>query len=182
MLVKRILRVGRIFTGGIAIMTALWLNWKLPARRLPNDARIFRLTGSIQRRQGHWEESTRNLERAAELDPRDIDTLMMGLQRITGIVGAMRKQNRGWPVHWLSNLTMPLQKYGLRTSIMLGKPIPDRCIKQSIQFGPQILPRCRVSLSGGFYCALAERDGTAAKNALIASGENAILVYRQRSF
>ena len=27
------------------------------------------------------------------------------------------------------------------------------------------------------YCALAERDGTAAKNALIASGENAIFVY-----
>src|SRR5262249_46469873 len=41
---------------------------------LPNDARIFRLTGSIERRQGHWEESTRNLERAVELDPRDIDT------------------------------------------------------------------------------------------------------------
>ena len=32
---------------------------------LPNDARIFGLTGLIQRRQGHWEESTRNLERAA---------------------------------------------------------------------------------------------------------------------
>src|SRR5205823_6253758 len=31
---------------------------------LPNDPRIFRLTGNIQRRQGHWEESTRHLERA----------------------------------------------------------------------------------------------------------------------
>ena len=38
---------------------------------LPNDARIFELTGYIQRRQGRWEESTRNLERAMELDPRD---------------------------------------------------------------------------------------------------------------
>src|SRR5207249_7597153 len=28
-------------------------------QRLPNDPRIFRLTGYIQRRQGHWEESTR---------------------------------------------------------------------------------------------------------------------------
>ena len=45
---------------------------------LPNDARIFKLTGFIQRRQGHWEESTRNLERAAELDPRDIATLESG--------------------------------------------------------------------------------------------------------
>src|SRR5438067_7659239 len=42
---------------------------------LPNDPRIFRLTGFIQRRQGHWEESTRNLERALELDPRNVNTL-----------------------------------------------------------------------------------------------------------
>ena len=31
--------------------------------------------GSIQRRQGHWEESTRNLERAIELDPHNLETL-----------------------------------------------------------------------------------------------------------
>src|SRR5205823_9711818 len=42
---------------------------------LPNDPRIFRVTGYIQRRQGHWEECTRNLERALELDPRNINTL-----------------------------------------------------------------------------------------------------------
>src|SRR4030095_9188835 len=42
---------------------------------LPNDARTFKLTGLIQRRQGRWEESTRNLERAVELKPRDIDAL-----------------------------------------------------------------------------------------------------------
>jgi tetratricopeptide (TPR) repeat protein len=42
---------------------------------LPNDPRIFRVTGYIQRRQGNWEESTRNLERALELDPRNINTL-----------------------------------------------------------------------------------------------------------
>src|SRR5205809_479001 len=46
---------------------------------LPNDARIFGLTGLIQRRQGHWEESTQNLERALELNPRDIETLVLGV-------------------------------------------------------------------------------------------------------
>src|SRR5205823_1776659 len=30
---------------------------------LPNDARVFGLMGAIERRQGHWEESTRNLMR-----------------------------------------------------------------------------------------------------------------------
>ena len=42
---------------------------------LPNDPRVFELKGYIQRRQGRWEESTRNLERAIELDPRNILTL-----------------------------------------------------------------------------------------------------------
>ena len=31
--------------------------------------------GYIQRSQGRWEESTRNLERAVELDPRNVNTL-----------------------------------------------------------------------------------------------------------
>ena len=31
--------------------------------------------GYIQRRQGRWEESTRNLERAVELNPRDLETV-----------------------------------------------------------------------------------------------------------
>jgi TolB-like protein/class 3 adenylate cyclase/Tfp pilus assembly protein PilF len=39
---------------------------------LPNNSRAFLLAAYIDRRQGHWEESTRNFERASELDPRDI--------------------------------------------------------------------------------------------------------------
>ena len=62
---KRTSRERDIFIGATAIMTALWLNWKLPARPCPMMRRIFRLMGYIQRRQGRWEESTRNLERAA---------------------------------------------------------------------------------------------------------------------
>src|SRR5438046_7936801 len=42
---------------------------------LPNDSRISSVTGYIQRRQGRWEESTRNLERAIELDPRNLNAL-----------------------------------------------------------------------------------------------------------
>jgi serine/threonine-protein kinase len=42
---------------------------------LPNDADVFLYTGLIYRREGHWEDSTRNLERALELDPRNLFTL-----------------------------------------------------------------------------------------------------------
>jgi serine/threonine-protein kinase len=40
-------------------------------KTLPNNADVFRHTGMIDRREGHWEEATRNLERALELDPRN---------------------------------------------------------------------------------------------------------------
>ena len=42
-------------------------------RTLPNNARIFELNGYIDRRQGHWNDALRNLERAVELDPRNDD-------------------------------------------------------------------------------------------------------------
>jgi len=41
-------------------------------RSLPNDAEVFLYTGLIDRREGHWEDSTRNIERALELDPRNL--------------------------------------------------------------------------------------------------------------
>ncbi|PYK33223.1 MAG: hypothetical protein DME54_13340 [Verrucomicrobia bacterium] len=44
-------------------------------RTLPNNPRIFELSGFIERRQGRWEESTRNFERALDLDPRNVPTL-----------------------------------------------------------------------------------------------------------
>src|SRR5213082_2863571 len=44
----------------------------LARRALPNDPLIFELIGFITRRQGRWEESTINLKRALELDPRNV--------------------------------------------------------------------------------------------------------------
>ena len=45
---------------------------EIARRSLPNDSRIFALMGSIQRRQGRWEDAIRTLERAIELDPRNL--------------------------------------------------------------------------------------------------------------
>src|SRR5256886_310582 len=44
----------------------------LARRALPNDPLVFELTGFITRRQGRWEESTTDLKRALELDPRNL--------------------------------------------------------------------------------------------------------------
>src|SRR5262245_28524736 len=44
---------------------------EIARQTLPNDARLFELKGYIERRQGRCEESTRSLERAVDLDPRN---------------------------------------------------------------------------------------------------------------
>lgn len=40
-------------------------------KSLPNDAEVYLAIGAIERRQGKWAQSTKNMERAAALDPKD---------------------------------------------------------------------------------------------------------------
>ncbi len=44
-------------------------------RALPNNAQIFLFLGLIDRRQGRWDDGIRNLERALDLDPRNVDVI-----------------------------------------------------------------------------------------------------------
>src|SRR5262249_47395864 len=44
---------------------------KLAQQSLPNEPLVFEILGFIDRRQGRWTESVKNLERAIELDPQD---------------------------------------------------------------------------------------------------------------
>jgi tetratricopeptide (TPR) repeat protein len=45
-------------------------------KSLPNNPRVYELAGLIDRRQGRWDDATHNLERACELDPRNIPHLI----------------------------------------------------------------------------------------------------------
>jgi TolB-like protein/class 3 adenylate cyclase/Tfp pilus assembly protein PilF len=47
----------------------------LARNALPNEPEIFALAGYIDRRQGRWEDHIRNLERAAQVDPRNTEIL-----------------------------------------------------------------------------------------------------------
>ena len=71
---------------------ALWLNWKLHAEACQMIPRIFSLMGYIQRRQGRWEESTRNLERAVELTRATRESSSRP-QVVTECSGAMLNKN-----------------------------------------------------------------------------------------
>ncbi len=48
----------------------------LAQQTLPNNARVYELAGKIDRRQGRWADATHNLERACELDPRNLRYLI----------------------------------------------------------------------------------------------------------
>jgi len=141
---------------------------------LPNDARIFRLTGTIQRRQGHWEESTQNLERAAELDPRDIETLQSGASNYWFC--------RRYPEakRWYARV-LAFEPNDALTKVFLAYvdfawKADTRPLHQTIDSIRATNPAAvsRDIAQWWLYCALAERDGTAAKNALITLRENAI--------
>src|SRR5881398_4134850 len=50
--------------------------FEIARRGLPNESQAYLAIGSIQRRQGKWMESTANLEKAATLDPKNINVLI----------------------------------------------------------------------------------------------------------
>ena len=50
--------------------------FEIAKRGLPNEAQAYMAIGAIQRRQGRWVESTANLEKAAELDPKNSSVLL----------------------------------------------------------------------------------------------------------
>ena len=141
---------------------------------LPNDARIFELTGVIQRRQGRWEESTRNFERAVELDPRDIETLVLG---VSGNYWFLRRYAEAKP--WAARV-LAFEPNNALAKVWLAYVDFDwkadtRPLHQTIDSIRATNPAA-VSNIAHFWiiCALAERDAAAAKDALMAFGEEPI--------
>jgi TolB-like protein/class 3 adenylate cyclase/Tfp pilus assembly protein PilF len=140
-------------------------------RVLPNDPRIFELTGYILRRRGQQEEGLRNLQRAVELDPRNLYTLQQiaisyqGLGRYGESIAALdsaliivpdnveTRANRNlYELYWRAD-TQPLHQ----------------TIDSILAQGPAAIA---TAADTWFQCALAERDSAAAERALVALGDN----------
>jgi TolB-like protein/Tfp pilus assembly protein PilF len=144
------------------------------SQTLPNDARIFELTGLIQRRQGRWEESTRNLERAVELNPRDIGTLVLG---VASNYWFLRRYTEAKP--WLAR-ALAFEPNNAFTKVWLAYvdfawKADTRPLHQTIDSIRATNPAAVPSIAGFWLvCALGERDAAAAKDALIGFGEESI--------
>jgi TolB-like protein/Tfp pilus assembly protein PilF/tRNA A-37 threonylcarbamoyl transferase component Bud32 len=140
-------------------------------RALPNDSRIFELTGYILRRRGEQEEGVRSLERAVELDPRNLYTLQQisnSYQRLGRYAEAIAALDRA-----LSIVPDNVETKAFRDFIYLCWKGDTRPLHQTIDAILAQGPNAIASAADTWFeCALAERDSVAAERALVASGES----------
>src|SRR6266481_5595245 len=144
---------------------------EIARRALPNDPRLFELTGYILRRRGQQEEGLRNLERAVELDPRNFEILQQiavsyqGLGRYAEAIAALDRA--------LAIVPDNVETRANRGSFYLCWKADPRPLHQTIAAILAQEPGAIASTADiWFFCALAERDPAAAERALVALGDN----------
>ena len=144
---------------------------EIARRALPNDPRLFELTGYILRRRGQQEEGLRNLERAVELDPRNFDILQQialtyqQLGRYAEAIAALDRALAIVPDNAETRATRgEFYVYWRADTLLLHQTI-DAILAQ----GPGAIASAAATW---FACALAERDPAAAERALVALGDN----------
>jgi TolB-like protein/Tfp pilus assembly protein PilF len=142
-------------------------------RALPNDPRLFELTGYILRRRGQQEEGLHNLERAVELDPRNFYTLQqiaLSYQALGRYAEAIAALDRA-----LSIAPDNAETRASRAGFELFWKGETRPLHQTID---SILAQGPGAIASAadvwFVCALAERDQAAAERALVALGDNPV--------
>src|SRR5438876_1307239 len=147
----------------------------LARQALPNDPRVFELMGYIQRRQlGRFEEATRTLERALELDPRNV----VVLQQIAAFNYRRLRRYSDAKSAWDRLLAITPDDVAAkaeRAMVDFEWKGDTRPLHQMIEAIRATNPVAAQRIADSWItCALAERDAAAANNALIASGENPI--------
>jgi TolB-like protein/Tfp pilus assembly protein PilF len=158
-------------------------------RTLPNNPRVFALTGWITRRQGKYQEALRVLERALELDPRDV--FIMG--DIADTYNYLRRYAEAATVF---DRALAIKQDDAETKLgrvdrvgrawlELDWKADTRPLHQAIDSIREKNPAAIQRVAAYWFgCALAERDAAAAANALVALGDGEFgdMVSLNRSF
>ena len=135
-------------------------------RSLPNDEQIPRLAGYIYRRQGRWEESARSLERAIDLDPRNVGTLQqiaLSYGHLSRYAEEERALDRVLAID-PNDIATRLERAGIEMDWKADTRPLHQAIGSVRATNPAALPTVADSW---LICALAERDFAAANEALI---------------
>jgi serine/threonine protein kinase/TolB-like protein/Tfp pilus assembly protein PilF len=144
---------------------------EIARRSLPNNSRIFAVMGFIHRRQGRWEESMRNFERAIELDPRSLNTL----GNIADSYGMARRyaEQKSTLDRILTIAPNDVEAKAELAFVEVNWKADTGPLHQVIDeiraTNPAAMPQ--IDSHRWLLCALAERDVAAAKDVLLASEE-----------
>jgi Serine/threonine protein kinase len=137
-------------------------------KTLAGDPRVFQLKGAIQRRQGQWKESTRNLERALDLDPRNIPT-------VNDVLRSYLLLRRFSEASFLWDRLMAIEPDDVylklfRASVDLDWKADTKPLHSLIDSIRATDPTSLPSIASAWLTyALAEHDGAAARDALAAA-------------
>ncbi len=140
-------------------------------RSLPNDPGIFELSGYIDRRQGRWQESTRNLERALELDPNNVSIL----NQSSTSYQALREYDKNAATLDRILVLKPndLNTRMLRAQVNVFWKADPRPLHQVIEAAIRENPAIAASLAPSrIFLATAERDPVAGEQAVADLGQN----------
>jgi serine/threonine protein kinase/tetratricopeptide (TPR) repeat protein len=149
---------------------------ELARQSLPNNSQVFAVQGYIQRRQGRWEESTRNLERAIDLDPRNFYML----QQIAISYGLLKRYADEMSV---LRRALAIEPDDVNTTVALAavqfhSKADTRPLHQAIDSIRATNPGTLPNVANDWLsCALAERDVAEATNALNSFGETPLTDY-----
>jgi TolB-like protein len=150
---------------------------EIARRTLPNDPRLFELTGYVLQRRGQQEQGLRNLERAAELDPHNFNILQqiaLSYQELRRYAESIAALDRALVI-----VPESAETRADRGLVYLSWKADTRPLHQTID---AILAQGAGAVVSAadiwFVCALAERDPAAAERALVALGDNPCLFER----
>jgi len=162
-------RAWHLYNGHLDYNAAL-AELQIASRSLPNAPGIFSLTAYIQRRQGRWEEAIRNLERAIELDPRDLDRLYQigvsywGARRYAELKSKLDRMLTIAP----NDVAIKAERAFVEVDWKADTGPLHQLIDEIRATNPAAMPKIA---SRSLLCALAERDVASAKDALPASDD-----------
>jgi len=153
---------------------------EVASQALPNEPQIVEFKGYIERRQGRWEESTRDLERAIELDPRNLRTLTQ--TPLTYQFFRRYAERKSYIDRALAVVPNDAALKGERAVVELDWKADTSPLRQVIDSIRATNPAAMPSIAHYcLICALAEHDAGAAEKALLASPENGIRLVMQNN-
>ena len=167
-------RAGHLYRGYLDYEGAL-AELEAARQTLPNDARLFQLKGSIERRRpgGNQVEALRNFEHATELDPRNV--LLLGQTALSYDYLRRYREEEAILDRTLAVQPNDLDKQTWRAFVELDWKADTRPLHRLIDEIRAKNPAAIQSISDSWLiCALAEHDAAAAANALAVSGENRV--------